>query len=139
MTYGVVWLIIGFLGNGFAQFLQKYLHEIGLGSHQGSALIAMYGAGALFALVLLVSFRGRVRSAEVVSGVGVGLCSYLGNFAVLRALGYLPAYCVFPLVLGGSILAVALCSWLILGERISVSAKWGILSGILAVVLLAFR
>jgi drug/metabolite transporter (DMT)-like permease len=134
----MLWLMIGFLGNGFAQFLQKYLHAIGLGAYQGSALIAMYATGALFALVLMVAFRGGVRRAEVVSGVGVGLCSYLGNFAVLRALGYLPAYSVFPIVVGGSILVVALCSWLVLGERLGGSAKWGILCGILAVVLLTF-
>jgi drug/metabolite transporter (DMT)-like permease len=134
----MLWLMIGFLGNGFAQFLQKYLHAVGLGAYQGAALIAMYATGALFALVLMLAFRGGVRRGEVVSGVGVGLCSYLGNFAVLRALGYLPAYSVFPIVVGGSILVVALSSWLILGERLGGSAKWGILCGILAVVLLTF-
>jgi drug/metabolite transporter (DMT)-like permease len=138
MKQATVWLMVGFLGNGLAQFLQKYLHEIGLSAYQRSALITMYGAGSLFALALMISFRGRVGRGEVVSGVGVGLCSYMGNFAVLRALGYLPAYSVFPIVVGGSILVVALCSWLIFGERLSGSAKWGIFCGVLAVVLLTF-
>lgn len=137
MTRAMIWLIVGFLGNGFAQFLQKYLHAAGLGSYQRPALIIMYATGALFAFVLMLAFRGCVRRGEIVGGVAVGLCSYLGNFSVLRALGRLPAYTVFPVVLGGSIFAVALFSWLVLDEHLSTSAKWGIFCGIVAVVLLA--
>jgi multidrug transporter EmrE-like cation transporter len=138
MRRATLWLMLGFLGNGFAQFLQKYLHGIGLGAYQGSDLIAMCGAGAVFAFVLMVSFRGRVGRGELLSGVYIGLCSYLGNFAVLRALGYLPAYSAFPLIIGGAILLVALCSWLFFGERLSRTAKLGIFCGIVAVVLLTF-
>ena len=138
MRLGLVWLAVGFLGNGFAQFLQKYLHAAGLGQFQASALVAMYAAGAMFSLVLLLGFRGRVWLREVAFGVGVGLCSYLGNFAVLRALGDLPAYTVFPVIVGGPIVVVALTAWLFFGERLSPSVKSGILCGLVAIVLLTW-
>jgi len=138
MTRGLVWLTVGFLGNGFAQFLQKYLHAAGLGRFQASALVAMYSAGALFSLLLVLGFRGRVRLRELIFGVGVGLCSYLGNFAVLRALGELPAYTVFPLIVGGPIVMVALAAWLFFGERLSWRVKAGIFCGLIAVVLLTW-
>jgi drug/metabolite transporter (DMT)-like permease len=132
----MLWLAAGFVGNGFAQFLQKYLHAAGLGHYQASALIAMYATGSLFALALLAGFQGRLRGIEFASGLGIGLCSYLGNFAVLRALGDLPAYTVFPVVVGGPIILVALYSWLIMGERRSWQARAGIGCGLVAVVLL---
>lgn len=131
-----LWLAVGFTGNGFAQFLQKYLHAAGLGAFQASALIAMYVAGALFAAVLLGWFKGHVGRKECWAGVGVGLCSYSGSFAVLRALGSVPAYVVFPLVVGGPIVLVALFSWLVRGEKLSASTKAGILCGLISVALL---
>jgi drug/metabolite transporter (DMT)-like permease len=138
MRRTTLWLAAGFTGNGLAQFLQKYLHAAGLGAYQASALVAMYASGALFACALLAGFRGRVRWKEGWAGACVGLCSYAGNFAVLRALGYLPAYVVFPIVVGGPIILVALYSWLVLGEKLSFSAKSGILCGLFAVLLLTF-
>jgi drug/metabolite transporter (DMT)-like permease len=136
MKRSTLWLAVGFIGNGFAQFLQKYLHAAGLGAFQASALIAMYVAGALFAAVLLLSFKGHLGRKECWAGLGVGLCSYAGSFAVLRALGSVPAYVVFPMVVGGPIVLVALFSWLVRGERLSASTKTGILFGLISVALL---
>lgn len=136
MKRGMLWLAAGFMGNGFAQFLQKYLHASGLGSFQASALIAMYVAGTLFALGLFAAFRGRLRGMEIATGLGVGLCSFLGNFAVLRALGDLPAYTVFPVVVGGPIVVVAMYSWFIMGEQQNWQVRAGIGCGLIAVVLL---
>jgi drug/metabolite transporter (DMT)-like permease len=130
------WLVMAFLANGVAQFLQKYLHAAGLGGYQSSALVMMYAAGTLAAIVLLAAFKGRLGRRELLAGGVVGICSYLGNFAVLRALGWLPAYTVFPLVVGGSILLVATVSWLLMGEKVSAQTRWGILCGVAAVALL---
>ena len=136
MRRAILWLGFGFLSNGLAQFFMKYLHVIGLGAYQAAALIVMYAAGALFALGLLAGFHGRVRRGELIAGAAVGPCSYLGNYATFRALGSLPAYTVFPIVVGGPIVAVALYVWLVHGERTNWSAKLGIVCGFIAVVLL---
>jgi drug/metabolite transporter (DMT)-like permease len=132
----MLWVLVAFLANGSAQFLQKYLHIIGLGAYQKTALITLYVAGAIFAVLLLVWFRGRLSRTEVLFGAGVGLTSYAGNAALLRALGDTPAYVVFPIVVGGPILAVAILSHLFFGERIGTAGKVGILCGFIAVVLL---
>jgi drug/metabolite transporter (DMT)-like permease len=132
----LLWLALGFIGNGFAQFLQKYLHASGLGGLQPSALILMYATGTLFGLLLMVGFRSKVTLLEVLFGLGVGVCSYAGNLAVLRALGFLPAYTVFPAVVGGPILTLALLSSLFARQRPSRNTVWGIICGIFAVVLL---
>jgi drug/metabolite transporter (DMT)-like permease len=132
----MTWVLLAFLANGSAQFLQKYLHAIGLGNYQKSALITLYAAGALFAIFLLLQFKGRITRSELLFGLGVGLGSYAGNASLLRALGDLPAYVVFPMVVGGPILTVALFSQLFLGEQLSRWGKIGILCGCAAVVLL---
>jgi drug/metabolite transporter (DMT)-like permease len=132
----MLWLILAFLANGAAQFLQKYLHASGFGSFQSSALITMYVAGAVFGLILLIGFGGKVGRSEALFGVAVGICSYAGNFAVLRALGSLPAYTVFPIIVGVPILLVAAYGRLFGGERLSNSGKLGILCGVAAVALL---
>lgn len=132
----MLWLVMAFLSNGVAQFLQKYLHVAGLGGYQASALVMMYAAGALAGVLLVAVFRGRIGRREWAAGAVVGLCSYGGNFAVLRALGSLPAYTVFPVVVGGSILVVAAVSWLLMGEKVSPQTRWGILCGVAAVALL---
>jgi drug/metabolite transporter (DMT)-like permease len=136
MRPAILWLALGFIGNGFAQFLQKYLHVSGLGGFQPSALILMYCTGTLFGFLLMIGFRGKVTLLEVLFGLGVGACSFAGNFAVLRALGFLPAYTVFPIVVGGPILAVALISSMLMRQRLSRTAVWGIICGVLSVVLL---
>jgi len=130
------WVGAAFLANGAAQFLQKYLHATGLGGHQAAALALMYAAGALMAALLAAVFRGRVRRGELAAGAVVGLCSYGGNFAVLRALGGLPGYTVFPVVVGGTIMLTAAVSWLALGERSNARARWGVALGVAAVALL---
>ncbi len=132
----MIWVLIAFLANGSAQFLQKYLHVVGLGAYQKPALITLYTAGALFAVVLLLWFRGRLTRLEALFGIGVGLTSYAGNAALLRALGDTPAYIVFPMVVGGPILTVAILSRLLFGERLGTPGKIGILFGFMAVVLL---
>jgi drug/metabolite transporter (DMT)-like permease len=130
------WVLLAFLANGTAQFLYKYLHAVGLGDYQKPALVTLYIAGSLFALLLLLQFKGRITRTEVIFGLGVGLGSYAGNAALLRALGELPAYVVFPMVVGGPILTVALFSQLFLGDRLGWSGKVGILCGFAAVLLL---
>lgn len=132
----MIWLLLAFLGNGLAQFFQKFLHASGLGHLQAPALIMMYVAGSLIAWALMIGFKGRIGRKEMLAGGGVALCSYAGNFAVLRALGTLPAYTVFPLVVGGSIAVVALVSWLLLGEKLSPAGKLGVGAGIAAALLL---
>ena len=132
----MAWVLLAFLSNGSAQFLQKYLHEGGLGTYQKTALVTLYTAGALFAVLLLFWFRGRFRRTEALFGIGVGLTSYAGNAALLRALGDTPAYVVFPMVVGGPILTVAILSHFLFRERIGAYDKIGILCGFVAVVLL---
>ena len=136
MKPGLGWLAVGFLGNGLAQFSQKYLHASGLGDYQAATLVIMYFAGAVFALLVTLWFGGRVGHLEWVVGLSVGFCSYAGNFAVLRALGSLPAYVVFPIVVAGPILVVALFSAIVLRERLSRSAIMGVLCGMAGAVLL---
>jgi drug/metabolite transporter (DMT)-like permease len=119
-----------------AQFFQKYLHAAGLSSHQPATLAFMYLAGSLIALAILLSLGARAGRTEWLLGTGVGLCSYIGNFAVLRALEVVPAYAVFPVVVGGPIAVVALVSWRFMHERVSKQTKIGVWCGFLAVVLI---
>lgn len=135
----MIWLAIAYVFNGLAQFFEKYLQVHGLGAYIPTALLLMYGVGIIANVVVCLAARGRVSRLELAWGVGVGLCSFGGNYAVLEALKFLPAYTVFPIVIGGPIVVVAVCSWLLLGERLSASAKCGIACGIVAIALLTIQ
>ena len=135
----MIWLIIAYLTNGLAQFFQKRFQVQGLGAYVPSGLIVMYSVGAAIGLVFHLILRGKISRAELKWGTSVGVCSFAGSFSVIKALRYLPAYTVFPIAVGGSIIVVAICSWLFFGERLGASAKWGIVCGIAAIALLTIR
>jgi len=135
----MLWLIIAYFANGLAQFFQKYLQAQGLGAYVPTALIMMYCASFVIGIPLHWIFRGRVSRRELVWGLAVGIFSFGGNYSIIQALRYLPAYTVFPIAVGGPIVVVAICSWLIFGERLTASAKWGIVCGTVAVGLLTVK
>ena len=132
----MLWLIIAYFANGLAQFFEKSLQAQGLGAYVPSALIMMYCVGGVIGFPLYLIFRGKISRTELVYGLGVGICSFAGNFSIIQALKYLPAYTTFPIAVGGSIVVVAVCSWLFFGEHLSASAKWGVVCGIVAIGLL---
>lgn len=133
----MIWIALGFLGNGLAQFFQKYLHICGLGGYQAYALMLMYGAGLLFTLALFVINRGKISSgAAIWLGIATAVASYIGNFCTLRALGELPSHIVFPLIVGGPILVIAIWQHMVRKQRLSRSKAWGVALGLLAVICL---
>lgn len=135
----MIWLLIAYIFNGLAQFFEKYLQVHGFGAYVPSALILTYAVGVAAGIPILLLSRGKVSRAELFWGAGVGVCSFGGNFSVLSALRLLPAYTVFPVVIGGPIVMVAICSRLLLGERLNTSAKCGIVCGIIAIGLLTIQ
>ena len=135
----MLWLVIAYFANGLAQFFQKAFQAHGLGAYVLPGLIMMYSAGVVLGIPLHLIFRGKISRTEVVFGSSVGVCSFVGNFSIIQALKYLPAYTVFPIAIGGAIVVVAVCSWLFLGEQLSTTAKWGIVCGTVAVGLLTIR
>ncbi|MGH9451564.1 MAG: EamA family transporter [Terriglobia bacterium] len=135
----MIWLVIAYIFNGLAQFFEKYLQVHGLGAYIPSALLLMYGVGIAASIGVFYASRGKISRAELMWGAAVGFCSFGGNFSVLKALKLLPAYTVFPIVIGGPIVVVAVCSALFLRERLSASAKWGIVCGVVAIALLTIQ
>jgi multidrug transporter EmrE-like cation transporter len=135
----MIWLIIAYFATGLAQFFQKSFQVRGLGAYVLAGLTMMYCAGVVIGVPLHWIFRGRISRTELVFGLGVGICSFTGNFSIIQALKYLPAYTVFPIAVGGAIVVVAICSWLFLGEQLSASGKWGVVCGTVAIGLLTIR
>jgi drug/metabolite transporter (DMT)-like permease len=132
----VIWVAIGAVANGLAQFLQSYLHTAGLGDRKASALFLMYLAADVFAAGLMIALRGRISKLEACVGALLGIASYVGNYAVLQALGSVPGYVVFPLIAGGPVLIVAILSNVLFRERLPQRVKIGIGCGAAAIVLL---
>jgi hypothetical protein len=96
----------------------------------------MYFAGLLFALALLTASRSALSWQSIRPGVVTAMASYVGNYAALQGLSTLPAHVVFPLIVGGPILLVAM--WQYLFDHLSLSPRKiaGFACGLLAVVLL---
>ena len=135
----MLWLVMAYFSNGLAQFFQKSLQAQGLGDYVSSALIMMYLASLVIGIPLYWIFHGRISRTELAWGLAVGACSFGGNFCIIKALKSLPAYTVFPIAVGTPIVVVAVCSWLLFGERLTASAKWGVVCGLAAVALLTLK
>lgn len=132
----VSYMALIFLGNGAAQFFQARLHQVGLDAFQSSALVMMYLSGAVFCLGMLLLFHGRLDLASLRYGAAVGLASYAGNFAVLRALATTPTHIVFPLVICGPIVLTVFYTRFVEGSRLSIRQSCGLACGVLAVLTL---
>lgn len=143
MNRSSTWLrfmLVAYVANGLGPFGLKIMVEIGLSERYHYQYLLWWYVGCLgFSLAAFLATGCRIHARELVIAFGVGAGSFGGQFFSLLALEQkMPGYIVFPITTGGSLVLVAAAGVLLFKERIGGYGIAGIMTGIVALVLLSF-
>ena len=131
-------MLLAFVANGLGPFGVKIMAEKGLAArYQFQYLLWWYAGGLAFGLFAFLLSRGRFQVKDLVMAFGIGAGSFGGQlFSVLALEQKVPGYIVFPITTGGNLFLVAAAGFLLFREKIGRYGVAGILTGMLAIVLL---
>lgn len=139
MTPYVRYMLVAFLTNGLGAFGLRVLAGAGLGHVREQQYLSLwYLAGALVASVPFLRLRSRMEPREWLLGGAMAACSLFGQLGMALALTHgLPGLVVFPVATGGGLLFVLAVGVAIFRERVHWAGYLGIVTGTLALILLA--
>jgi hypothetical protein len=129
---------LAFLTNGLGAFGLRILAGAGLGRiTEIQYLMLWYAFGFATALFAYVG-SGRPTRREAVIGSAMAVCSLCGQIGMALSLsGGVPGFIVFPVATGGGLFLVVAAGHLIYHESIGMYGKLGVLTGVIALVILA--
>jgi multidrug transporter EmrE-like cation transporter len=136
MSFGR-YLAAAFILNGVGSIGMKMLSQLKVKGVTPVALAVLYGVAAVAATIVLMSGPWKFQGKSLVMGLAAGLFSCLGLSTSMLALSLLPAYIVFPVSSGGTILMVAIIGRFAHGEKLGPCGIVGLVAGLAAIVLLA--
>lgn len=132
------WLLPAFAAfflNGIVLITQR-----GIGTwHAGGEnlfLLSIFLTSAFVCSLVLIWQRRAPGIRDVVVGGAAGIVGYGGNFYLIRSLSMSDSYQVFPLTFGAWMVAVAVLSRIIFGERLNRRSSMALAVGIVAIVML---
>lgn len=136
----VLWVLMGFLGNGLCSIVQKMQQEACDGAYKNEFMIAALAMVAV-AMATLTLTRERADFSVCVRagwlpGLLCGLMNGLVNLLVMVLGGRMPVALSFPLISAGGILLTALVSVLLYRERLSPRQLAAVATGTISVVLM---
>ena len=129
-------MAIAFIANGIALIGLKIIGQIMSKDITGTFLVSLYGAASVAAFIQMWMHRKPIDWKSVAVGTMAGMFSLIGTYSILKAASMMPGYIVFPLANGGSIVLVVLVGCMAFKEKIGSYGIAGIISGVLAIVLL---
>ena len=132
-------MLAAFVANGLGPFGLKIMVEMGLSERYRYQYLLWWYVGCLvLSLAVFVATDCRIHFQKLVIAFGVGMGSFGAQFFSLLALEQkVPGYIVFPLATGGSLVLVAAAGVLLFKEKIGGYGIAGIVTGVLALVLLS--
>ena len=131
-------MLCAFLLNGVCPFVLRVLAGRGLGQQYTPVyLVYWYLAGFVFGLLGLIKSRQGLSRANLAIGLIMALASVGGQFFMGLALSNgVPGSVVYMLGMGASMCVVVIGGILFFHERVRIYAKFGIVIGLAAAVLL---
>lgn len=133
-------ILISSLINGFAIFGPRVIEGWGLNEHfRMHYLTLWYGGGAVMALLYMIKSKLRPTRVEMIAGLIMGVLSLLGLSSTLRALQGLPGNVVYSSITAGEITSVSIIGTLAFKEKLGPCGIAGVISGMLAVILLTLK
>lgn len=137
----VVFLIIGFLGNGMCSTVQKLTpHFFGEDINQNLYMIMALGFSA--AVLIAASFITREKDLKSTLRIGTPLSLLCGvfnggvNYLAICLNPFIAASVMFPVLAAGEIILIFPYSLLVRKEKFSLAQWIGFIIGVLAVILL---
>lgn len=135
MTYRRL-LILAFLFNGFLMVGMKAVDGFKLGQFIAVLLYTQYTVGCMMSIPAVVRAKKPIGRTSLWVGMLAGISSAIGMTASIVVVGKIPGYKVFPIIQGGTLLAVVFIGRLVFKERIGTFGVAGIIAGIAAIVML---
>jgi len=137
----IKWLLFmagAFLLNGMAQISQAAVARIPVNSYF-VFLFVNYLAGGILLFLFALAKRIGVDRHTVFWGTMGALGSISGCFFTLKSLATFPEAVVFPISLGGPVIAGTLLSGIFFRERINVYGYIGVFSGMAGITILCIK
>ena len=121
---------------GFSDSLPKMFNMLDLPKMEGSYMALTFSAAFIFCLILVVVKKKRFRVDSLWAGCLLGIANYFSSWFLLKSVGVLPSFIVYPCYSVLSIAIVAVVSVIVFKEVLSRTQGIGI--GILleAIILL---
>lgn len=135
----LIFILIALLCNGGLGTMQKVFRMSSFQHQQSGFMIVCSFVGMLTAFLFMpkrnfsLPRKGFLKMAAS-SGLALGVVNAINVYVS----GVLPGVVVFPCVNGGGVIASAILARLIIGEKISLKQKVGIVIGVMAICLIAF-
>lgn len=131
----LLYSLITMVANGFCSVIQKY-HQVRFpGQYQVDFMLFSTAV-----VLLIITLKGVFQKQITLHFSGLGACSGvlngLANFIVLLLASNESAVTIFPLISAGNVMAAWLSGVILFREKIYKTQLWGLLAGILGIILL---
>lgn len=115
----MILLFSAFIGGGCLDFISKLFDEFGEDSYKERFVFYGFVISSLMALVLCLVKNRNITWKDMLMGVMLGVPNQLNILFLLKAVGELPAYLVYPCYSAGVILAVNVVNVIVFREVLS--------------------
>jgi len=134
----LVLIVLAFAANGLAASSQKVLVELGGGEYAWQFYVVLYAAGcAVMTVGNLITRVGWPNAREFTTALVMGVASVAGNICIVKALdAHVPGSVAYPVANGGSLFLVVLAGVMVFKERVNPAGVAGIVTGIVAILVL---
>ena len=130
--------ILSLLCNGMVGLTQKVFGMSQFKSEQSIFMVIAFLAGMIVMFFIMPKKVKMLPSAGFIkTAMGSGVTLGLVNYIAVYISGVLPAIIVFPCVSGGGIIVSAILARILIGEKLSVRKKAGILICVFAMCLIS--
>lgn len=134
----IVFLLIGFLGNGLCSTVQKIQQMHFAGQYKSEFMIVAMAICAVSLFGTALATERSTISVGIKKGwmwfLFCGLANGGVNYGIMLLTNRLPSSVMFPIVSAGSTVLTCLVSWLFYKERLTKIQTVGLILGILAIV-----
>ena len=131
---GAIALILLFVGGGVEELMTKLFNVFGNADYQERFVFYTFLFSAVISLFLCIKSGEKLSKRDVISGILVGIPNQLSSLCIVKAVGELPAYIVYPCYSASVIFTVNIINFLIFREKLS--KKEYIATGIIAFALI---
>lgn len=121
---------------GFSDSLPKMFNMLDLPKMEGSYMALTFSAAFIFCLILVVVKKKRFRVDSLWAGCLLGIANYFSSWFLLKSVGVLPSFIVYPCYSVLSIAIVAVVSVIVFKEVLSRTQGIGIGILLAAIILL---
>ncbi len=130
------WLLFLLLGSGFTDTMANIYDKIGAEGLKNQYLFYTFFAALLTALVMALLNKQKIRFADIVSGLLIGIPNYYSARFLLLSLGYVPAVIAYPVYSAGTIMLTSIIGLLLFSEKLNAQKKLALVLILAALVLL---